>query len=433
MQSRQRMANPGAPQSSVAPRTSAAIDNLRAIVILLVLSFHSVLAYLNFLPASPFRFDGPPYLWRAFPIVDSVRWLGFDLFCAWQDVFLMSFFMFLSGLFVWPSLDRKGPLTFLSDRMLRLGLPFAVIVLLLTPLAHYPTYLQTATEPGLEAFWRHWLALPLWPVGPMWFLGLLMVGDIAASLLYPLVAPYADRLLRLSSEARRRPGRFLAAMALASAIGYIPLELIFGASAWFHRGPFTFQLSRPGHYAVYFFAGALVGACGIERGLLALDGPLARRWRLWLVAALVSFFLWAGLTALVQDAGDAAPLALRVAGDLSFVLACFSSCFFALAFGLRFARVPLQVFDSLKANAYGMYLIHYVFVVWLQYALLGLAMPALAKAGIVFAGTLALSWSATASLRQIPLVAQVIGAERRRSLPATASVPVRGSSAGAAD
>src|SRR4051812_22348707 len=431
MQTRQGVLNPGVPRASVAPRTSAAIDNLRAIVILLVLSFHSVLAYLNFLPASPFGFDDPPFLWRAFPIVDAERWLGFDLFCAWQDVFLMSFFMFLSGLFVWPSLDRKRPFNFLSDRLLRLGLPFAVVVLLLPPLAHYPTYLQTAAEPGLEAFWRHWLALPLWPVGPMWFLGLLMVGDIAASLLYPLVAPYADRLLRLSSEARRRPGRFLAAMALASAIGYIPLELIFGASAWFHRGPFTFQLSRPAHYAVYFFAGALVGACGIERGLLALHGPLAQRWKSWLAAALLSFFLWAGLTALARDAGDAAPLALRIGDDLSFVLACFASCFFALAFALRFARLPLQVFDSLKANAYGMYLIHYVFVVWLQYELLGLDMPALAKAAIVFGGTLALSWRATASLRQIPLVAQVIGAERRRPVPAR--LPVRGSSAGAAD
>jgi acyltransferase-like protein len=431
IQTRQRIAKPGVPRASVAPRTSAAIDNLRAIVILLVLSFHSVLAYLNFLPASPFGFDDPPYLWRAFPIIDPERWLGFDLFCAWQDVFLMSFFMFLSGLFVWPSLNRKGPLTFLSDRMLRIGLPFAVVVLLLSPLAHYPTYLQTATDPGLEAFWRHWLSLPLWPVGPMWFLGLLMVGDIAASLLYPWLAPYADRLLRLSSEARQRPARFLAAMALASAIAYIPLELFFGASAWFHRGPFTFQLSRPGHYAVYFFAGALVGACGIERGLLALHGPLAQRWKSWLAAALLSFFLWAGLTALARDAGDAAPLALRIGDDLSFVLACFASCFFALAFALRFARLPLQVFDSLKANAYGMYLIHYVFVVWLQYELLGLDMPALAKAAIVFGGTLALSWSATASLRQIPLVAQVIGAERRRPVPAR--LPVRGSSAGAAD
>src|SRR6201987_3988978 len=122
-------------------RTSLALDNLRAFVILLVLSFHSVLAYLNFLPASPFPFDSPPYLWRAFPIVDTARWFGFDLFWAWQDVFLMSLFFFLSGLFVWASLEGKGGGIFLRDRVLRIGVPFTLVVVLLMPLANYPTYL----------------------------------------------------------------------------------------------------------------------------------------------------------------------------------------------------------------------------------------------------------------------------------------------------
>src|SRR5579884_1717439 len=67
------------------PRASAAVDNLRAVVILLVLAFHSVLAYLNFLPHHPFAFDAPPFMWRSFPIVDRQRFLGFDLFCAWLD------------------------------------------------------------------------------------------------------------------------------------------------------------------------------------------------------------------------------------------------------------------------------------------------------------------------------------------------------------
>ncbi len=54
-------------------RTSLAIDNLRACVILLVLAFHASLAYLAFLPAQPFAFDSPPFAWRAFPIIDSHR------------------------------------------------------------------------------------------------------------------------------------------------------------------------------------------------------------------------------------------------------------------------------------------------------------------------------------------------------------------------
>ena len=89
-------------------RSSVALDNLRAFVILIVLAFHSVLAYLQFLPASPYRFDAPPFKWHAFAIIDSARFIGFDLFCAYQDVYLMSLMFFLSGLFVWPSLARKG-------------------------------------------------------------------------------------------------------------------------------------------------------------------------------------------------------------------------------------------------------------------------------------------------------------------------------------
>lgn len=59
--------------------SSIALSNLRAVIILIVLAFHSVLAYLDFLPASPFRFDSPPYEWQAFPIIDSRRWFGFGL------------------------------------------------------------------------------------------------------------------------------------------------------------------------------------------------------------------------------------------------------------------------------------------------------------------------------------------------------------------
>ncbi len=73
-------------QPSTMNRSSVALVNLRAVVILIVLAFHSLLPYLASLPAAAYPFDSAPYLWLAFPIVDSQRWFGFDLFCAWQDV-----------------------------------------------------------------------------------------------------------------------------------------------------------------------------------------------------------------------------------------------------------------------------------------------------------------------------------------------------------
>jgi glucans biosynthesis protein C len=99
---------PSAERAAKMSRSSLALSDLRAAAILVVLAFHSCLAYLGSLPLYAQPFDRPPYQWRAFPIIDDQRWFGFDLFSAAQDVYLMSLMFFLSGIFVWPSLARQG-------------------------------------------------------------------------------------------------------------------------------------------------------------------------------------------------------------------------------------------------------------------------------------------------------------------------------------
>jgi surface polysaccharide O-acyltransferase-like enzyme len=84
-----------------------------------------------------------------------------------------------------------------------------------------------------------------------------------------------------------------------------------------------------------------------------------------------------------------------------------------LAISLHFATNHSRRLDSLSPNAYGLYLVHYNFVVWLQYALLGTALFAMVKAAIVFGGTLVLSWIAVLAVQRIPFAAQLIGAPRR--------------------
>jgi glucans biosynthesis protein C len=99
-------------RTAVTSKTSVALGNLRSFVVLLVIGFHSVLAYLGSNPVSPLPFDSPPYPWLSTPIIDQERWFGFDLFCAFQYVFLMPFMFLLSGLFVWPSLRHKAAADF---------------------------------------------------------------------------------------------------------------------------------------------------------------------------------------------------------------------------------------------------------------------------------------------------------------------------------
>jgi hypothetical protein len=376
-------------------RSSVALSNLRGVVIVIVLGFHSVLAYLASLPATPYAFDVPPYLWQATPIVDTHRWFGFDLFCAWQDISLMSLMFLLSGLFVPMSLARKGAWTFLSDRLLRIALPLLLVVAFLMPVAYYPAYRVTAADPSIEAFWQHWLALPFWSPGPQWFLWELLALNVLAAGLHRLAPRWHEGLSRRLGDLD--PVRFFVILVSASALAYIPLALIFSPWSWANFGPVSVQLCRPLHYLVYFFAGYLLGAHGLDRGLLDCDGALARRWGVWLAPAVAGFVLWALPTSQMLD-GHQAPLLVQLASGLGYTIACAAGGLSFVAICLRFAVARIRMLDSLSANAYNMYLIHYVFVVWLQFAVLPLALLAIGKAAIVFAGTLTMSWAASVAI-----------------------------------
>jgi hypothetical protein len=204
----------------------------------------------------------------------------------------------------------------------------------------------------------------------------------------------------VAASARDNPVRFFAVLAVVSALAYVPLALIYSPWDWKSFGPFSIQLSRPLHYLVYFFAGVAVGAHGFDRGILAIDGALARNWGWWLAASVAGFVLWALPTSLMTD-GRQAVLLVQIAAGFGYVLACASGAFVLLAICLRFASDRVRIFDSLSANAYSMYLLHYIFIVWLQYALLPADLFAAGKAAIVFGGTFVMSWAAAVAFGNV--------------------------------
>jgi glucans biosynthesis protein C len=378
------------PHAAVRSASSLALHNLRAVVILVVLAFHAVLAYVQFIPENTTGFDNPPYEWRAFPIVDSHRWFGFDLFCAWQDVYLMALMFLLSGLFVWTSLQRKRGFGFVRDRLRRLGLPYVFGMVVLMPIAFYPAYLASGGEPGVMIYLRHFIDLPFKPNGQLWFLWqLLALNFIVVGLNW--IAPDAVPALgRWSARVGARPHVYFALLIAISAVAYVPMALAFTPWAWSNSGVLSIQWCRPLLYAVYFFAGVGIGAAGIDVGLVAADGALGRRWKLWLAVAIGTLCLWMGVTYFTLD-GGAAPI-IEIAADLCFVLACAGGCFFVIASSLRFGLKQSAALDSLSTNAYSLYLVHYHYAIWLQYALLGFALFALVKGLIVFCASVLVSW-----------------------------------------
>src|ERR1700693_1219758 len=128
--------------ASVEPRAvpkakarNASIDRTRTFLTLVVLMHHAVIPYTHF------------------GHTDPKSWIGFDFVVTATDSFFMAMFFFLSGLFVWPGLGHKAPAIFLRDRLLRLGLPFAIAALTVIPIAYYAISLRLHPEIGFSEFW----------------------------------------------------------------------------------------------------------------------------------------------------------------------------------------------------------------------------------------------------------------------------------------
>jgi peptidoglycan/LPS O-acetylase OafA/YrhL len=380
---------------------------LRAFVVVLVVAHHAALAYHPLAPFPPTSLAAVPRWWQAFPVVDSLRGAWASLLTGFNDNFFMALMFFLSGLFVWNGLKHKGAGGFLRGRLLRLGLPFVVATAILAPLAYYPTYLQMPGHSGFEGFVHPWLSLGNWPAGPAWFIWVLMVFACVAAMLFAVTPRWAETLGGFLAGPQGRPARFFALLLAASTLVYVPLELIYSGLAWATFGPFTFQTARILYYLLYFLSGVGMGAWGLNRGPLIPDGKLARRWLLWAIASIVVFLALSTvailfMTAHLQSRG------WEISTDLLFAAGCATSSFSFLAFFLRLARSRSSLFGSLSQNSYGVYLVHYAFVSWLQLALVGSTMPAALKFAVVTTGAVAASWACTIAIRRVPSVLQVV-------------------------
>src|SRR3954464_12703282 len=111
-----------------------ALDRTRTFLTLVVLIHHAVIPYTHF------------------GHTDPKSWIGFDAVVLATDSFFMAMFFFLSGLFVWPGLRHKAPHVFVRDRLLRLGLPFAIAAVTVIPVAYYAIELRQHPTTGFAEF-----------------------------------------------------------------------------------------------------------------------------------------------------------------------------------------------------------------------------------------------------------------------------------------
>jgi peptidoglycan/LPS O-acetylase OafA/YrhL len=372
------------------------LSYLRAFVTLLIVIHHSVLAYFSIKPPR-LGFTYPTLLWTAVPISDSVKWPGFDLLAAWNDIFFMALMFLISGLFVWPGLQQHNAGPYLRRRLLRLGVPFAVGAVVLSPLAYYPAYLQWGGAPRFGSYASAWFALGKWPAGPVWFLGVLLVFDCIAALSFVTVPHTVDAMASRVRALSKRPLLLFLMLAVMSWLVYAPMSMRFGPLTWWSWGPFAVQASRTLHYFIYFAIGVYLGAFGLHIEIFERTGRLARAWWFWCL--LSALMLMVTITCVRTGNGTG--------GRIGFACSCAASSLFVMALVVRFAR-PWRWADSLSANAYGIYLMHYAFVIWIQYVALRWTLPAFVKGIAVSLAAVGISWMTVALLRQSKLIARVV-------------------------
>jgi surface polysaccharide O-acyltransferase-like enzyme len=167
-------------------------------------------------------------------------------------------------------------------------------------------------------------------------------------------------------------------------------------------GPFNAQAGRILLYLVYFLTGTAVGTIGIARSVFKTDGALVKGWWGWIAVGLISFAVFMVMVGVVT------PMERTIVSEVAFVVCCCAFVYGMTGFFLRFAKRRVRILDSLSENSYGIYIVHYVFVIWLQYLLLESGLAPLLKGIVVFVGTLILSWALVTTIRHIPAVAKVI-------------------------
>lgn len=147
------------------------LDNLKVVLIGLIIAMHAALGYVGLVNAWTYSGSREATL---DPVVEMVLLVALSPF----GFFLIALLFLVAGLLTPGSHDRKGGRRFVHDRLLRLGVPFAVYVFLVQPLLVYAVAHPYGGASG--SFWQEYLgAEKQIDTGPLWFVGVLLLYSLA--------------------------------------------------------------------------------------------------------------------------------------------------------------------------------------------------------------------------------------------------------------
>ena len=345
------------------------LDNLKVFLTALVVFHHAAQPY------------GPGGAW---PIASATNnlldFVVLGIFMAVNASFFMGLFFLISAYFVPPSLERKGAARFIKDRLVRLGVPIAVCMIVVFPAMDY--LLEGKLDTGLAH---------------LWYLELLLVFS-AVYAAYWLVK-------RPSSRAKRAfPGtKAIAGFALAMALVSFVVGIWSPENQWVPLGLFEpYHLTQ---YVMLFAAGIIAYR---EGWIDSIPQTTAKLWSR-VAILMVILLLFVGAATNSEEFSGGLTLA-SLLGTVWEAFMCVSMCIALLALFKNRYNSQSPFTKALANNAFTVYLIHLPIVIFLQYLLIGVPLESLLKFAIVGIAGVILSFAISHyGIRRLPYATYVLG------------------------
>ncbi len=364
---------------------------LRVFLIALVVAHHA---------AQPYGPTGGEW-----PIDDPVSsdWLG--PFFLFNSAFFMGFFFLISGYFVSGSYDRKGRYVFVRDRIIRLGVPLALISFLVFG---FIGFLESGSQGGFVHFFIYQY-IGQWQIemGPLWFLAQLLVLCIFYALwreLMPACGLPEPHVPSVPTD------RMILTYAIALGVVGMFVRLFYQQDVWVHiLGVIPAEVVHIPQYWSLFVIGVVAGR---KHWFSSIAPSLGPKWFVVGLAAFVIALVTHPQANLIPHNMLPQELSLGLLwGVLWGLLEAFVCVGFIIGF-LVFFRERISTsskwLERLDQNVFGVYIIHVFVLVGVQGAILEFSLPALAKFIIATTAGLIISFILVTMLRLIPGVTRVI-------------------------
>ena len=143
------------------------IDYLRAGLVILVVLHHLAIVY----------GEGISFWYVDPPMGESLFGLAMVIFVLMNQAWFMGALFLLAGYFTPGSFDRKGSVSFLKARLIRLGIPLLIWIFILNPFSNIGIFLEPVVWIAEPLTWQtYWQLYPQFiGLGVAWFLALLLI------------------------------------------------------------------------------------------------------------------------------------------------------------------------------------------------------------------------------------------------------------------